>query len=59
VKTAQRSPRGTQRTIGRLDFAIIQSYLFTAAKWGISQLHAPRDLVNKPRLDPTRTPITR
>ena len=28
----------------RADFAVVQSYLSTAAKWGISKLHALRDL---------------
>jgi transposase len=47
VKVQQRSSGGTWRTIeGLADFAIVQSYLSTAAKWGISKLDALRDLFN-------------
>jgi transposase len=47
VKVQQRSSGGCWRTIGGLaDFALIQSYLSTAAKWGISKLDALRDLFN-------------
>jgi transposase len=47
VKVQQRSSGGCWRTIeGLADFAIIQSYLSTAAKWGISKLGALRDLFN-------------
>jgi transposase len=43
----QRSSGGCWRTLtGLADFAIIQSYLSTAAKWGVSQLDALRDLFN-------------
>ena len=31
---------------GLADFAVVQSYLSTAAKWGISKLGALRDLFN-------------
>jgi transposase len=45
AKVQQRSSGGCWRTIqGLADFALIQSYLSTAAKWGISKLDALRDL---------------
>ena len=45
VKVQQRSSGGAWRTLtGLADFAIVQSYLSTAAKWGISKLDALRDL---------------
>ena len=45
VKVQQRSSGGCWRTIeGLADFAIVQSYLSTAAKWGISKLGVLRDL---------------
>ena len=47
VKVQQRSSGGCWRTIdGLADFALIQSYLSTAAKWGISKIDALRDLFN-------------
>ena len=47
VKVQQRSSGGAWRTIeGLADFAIIQSYLSTATKWGIRKLDALRDLFN-------------
>jgi transposase len=47
VKVQQRSSGGCWRTIeGLADFAIVQSYLSTAAKWGISKLDALRHLFN-------------
>jgi hypothetical protein len=47
VKVQQRSSAGCWRTFaGLADFAIIQSYLSTAAKWGISKLDALRGLFN-------------
>jgi transposase len=47
VKVQQRSSGGCWRTIeGLADFALIQSYLSTAAKWGISKLDALRHLFN-------------
>jgi transposase len=47
VKVQQRSSGGCWRTIeGLADFAIVQSYLSTAAKWGLSKLDALRDLFN-------------
>jgi transposase len=45
VKVQQRSSGGAWRTLtGLAGFAIVQSYLSTAAKWGISTLDALRDL---------------
>jgi transposase len=47
VKVQQRSSGGCWRTIeGLADFAVVWSYLSTAAKWGISKLDALRDLFN-------------
>jgi len=47
VKVQQRSSGGCWRTLqGLADFAITQSYLSTASKWGISKLDALRDLFN-------------
>jgi transposase len=47
VKVQQRSSAGCWRTLqGLADFAVIQSYLSTAAKWGLSTLDALRDLFN-------------
>jgi transposase len=47
VKVQQRSSGGCWRTIeGLADFAIVQSYLSTAAKWGLSKLDALRSLFN-------------
>ena len=47
VKVQQRSSGGCWRTLqGLADFAVVQSYLSTAAKWGISKLDAFRDLFN-------------
>ena len=43
----QRSSGGCWRTLhGLADFAIVQSYLSTAAKWDISKLDALRALFN-------------
>jgi transposase len=48
VKVQQRSSGGCWRTLtGLADFAIIQSYLSTAVKWGISKLEALRGLFNR------------
>jgi transposase len=45
VKVQQRSSGGSWRTLqGLADFAIVQSYLSTAAKWGLSKLDALRGL---------------
>jgi len=47
VKVQQRSSGGCWRTLaGLADFAVVQSYLSTATKWGISKLGALRDLFN-------------
>ena len=47
VKVQQRSSGGCWRTIeGLADFAVTQSYLSTAAKWGTGKLDALRDLFN-------------
>jgi transposase len=47
VKVQQRSSGGAWRTIeGLADFAIVQSYLSTATKWGLSKLGALRGLFN-------------
>jgi transposase len=45
VKVQQRGSGGSWRTLeGLADFALVQSYLSTAHKWGISKLDALRDL---------------
>jgi transposase len=45
VKVQQRTSGGSWRTLdGLADFALVQSCLSTAAKWGISKLDALRDL---------------
>ncbi len=45
VKVQQRSSGGCWRTLeGLADFAIVQSCLSTAAKWGLSKLDTLRDL---------------
>lgn len=47
VKVQQRGSGGAWRTVdGLADFAIVESYLSTAAKWGITKLDALRDLFN-------------
>jgi transposase len=47
VKVQQRSSGGCWRTLeGLADFALVHSYLSTAAKWGISKLDALRSLFN-------------
>ena len=47
VKVQQRTSGGSWRTLdGLADFALVQSYLSTAAKWGISKLDVLRDLFN-------------
>jgi len=59
VKVQQRSSGGSWRTLeGLADFALVQSYLSTACKWGISKLDALRDLFGgrawlPPGLEPT------
>ncbi len=45
VKVQQRGSGGCWRTLeGLAEFALVQSYLSTASKWGISKLDALRDL---------------
>jgi transposase len=47
VKIQQRGSGGAWRTLdGLADFAIVESHLSTAAKWGITKLDALRDLFN-------------
>jgi len=59
VKVQQRSSGGCWRTLeGLAEFALVQSYLSTAAKWGISKLDALSDLFGghawlPPSLEPT------
>ena len=59
AKVQQRSSGGCWRTLqGLADFALVQSYLSTASKWGISTLDALRGLFNgqawlPPGLEPT------
>jgi transposase len=59
AKVQQRSSGGCWRTLtGLAEFALVQSYLSTAAKWGISKLDALRDLFGgqpwlPPGLEPT------
>jgi transposase len=58
VKVQQRTSGGCWRTLGGLaDFAVLQSYLSTAAKWGISKLDALRQLFTTgPWLPPAAAP---
>src|SRR6266516_1238029 len=58
VKVQQRSSGGCWRTLdGLADFAIVQSYLSTAAKWGLTKLDALRKLfVTGPWLPPAVAP---
>jgi transposase len=60
VKVQQRSSGGCWRTLqGLADFAIVQSYLSTAAKWGIGKLGALRQLFTSgPWLPPAPAPGT-
>jgi transposase len=45
VKVQQRTSGGAWRTLqGLIDFAIVQSYLDTATKWGIDKIHALQQL---------------
>ena len=47
AKVQQRSSAGCWRTLtGLAKFALVQSYLSTAAKWGISKLDVLRGLFN-------------
>ena len=58
VKVQQRASGGCWRTLqGLADFAIVQSYLSTAAKWNISKLDALRDLfTGHPWIPPAAEP---
>jgi hypothetical protein len=58
VKVQMRSSGGCWRTLhGLTEFAIVQSYLSTAAKWGIDKLHALRQLFTTgPWLPPALAP---
>jgi transposase len=58
VKVQQRSSGGSWRTLdGLAEFALVQSYLSTARKWGICQLDALRSLFNgSPWLPPGLEP---
>ena len=45
VKVRQRASGGCWRTLeGLADFAVVQSYLSTASKWGIAKIDALRGL---------------
>jgi transposase len=47
VKVQQRASGGCWRTLdGLADFAVVQSYLSTAAKWGVTKIDALRGLFN-------------
>jgi transposase len=58
VKVQQRASGGCWRTLeGLADFAIVQSYLSTAAKWGLDKLGALRQLFTTgPWLPPALSP---
>jgi transposase len=58
VKVQQRTSGGAWRTLqGLTDFAIVQSYLDTATKWGLDKLDALRQLFTTGAwLPPTLTP---
>jgi transposase len=58
VKVQQRSSGGCWRTLaGLADFAIVESYLSTAAKWGITRIDALRRLFNgNPWIPPALQP---
>jgi transposase len=61
VKVQQRSAGGCWRTLdGLADFAVVQSYLSTATKWGIPKIDALRSLFNRnpwmpPGIEPALT----
>ena len=51
----QRTSGGTWRTLlGLADFAIVQSYLSTAGKWGIDALDALTPAIHRRPLAPAR-----
>ncbi|MGI8306459.1 IS66 family transposase [Saccharopolyspora hattusasensis] len=58
VKIQQRTSGGCWRTLqGLTDFALVQSYLDTATKWGLNKLDALRKLFTTgPWLPPALTP---
>ena len=58
VKVQQRASGGCWRTLqGLADFAVVQSYLSTAAKWGLDRLAALRQLFTTgPWLPPALSP---
>jgi transposase len=58
VKVQQRTSGGCWRTLqGLADFAVVQSYLSTAANWGLSRYHALRQLFTTgPWIPPALTP---
>lgn len=58
VKIQQRTSGGCWRTLqGLADFAIVQSYLDTATKWGLDKLHVLHQLFTTgPWLPPALTP---
>ena len=58
VKVQQRASGGCWRTLqGLADFAVVQSYLSTAAKWGVDKLAALRQLFSTgPWLPPALSP---
>jgi transposase len=58
IKLQQRSSGGAWRTLaGLADFAIVQSYIATAAKWGIDTLDAlERLFTTRPWLPPSTQP---
>jgi len=60
VKVQQRTSGGSWRTLaGLIDFAVVQSYLSTATKWGIDTLDAiTRLFTTGPWLPPALTPDT-
>lgn len=61
VKVQQRSSGGCWRTLqGLADFAVVQSYLSTAARWGITRFQALHRLFNGdgPWIPTTLTPQT-
>ncbi|WP_158230354.1 IS66 family transposase, partial [Pseudofrankia asymbiotica] len=59
VKVQQRASGGCWRTLeGLADFAIVQSYLSTASKWGLDTLDAlTRLFTTGPWLPPAAQPV--
>jgi transposase len=60
VKVQQRTSGGCWRTLqGLADLAVVQSYLSTAANWGLSRYDALRHLFTSgPWIPPGLTPTT-